>query len=605
MNKEQKRDIPLRGQIPETDRWDLSSLYPNETAWEEDLQKLDAYISRAESFRGTLGSSPESLKSFLDFLNEAGLCYERLEHYAFLRASEDGGSDEHQARLGKISQKGSRLQASLSFFEPELLSIDESVMTSMLAHETLKPYSIKLQKILRFRPHVLSPSEERILALQSEPAETPQHVFEALTNVDLDFGTVAGRPLSQSTFASFLMDFDRSLRETAYRQFYLHFDQHKHTLASLYAGSIKQDTYQAFVRSHACSRAMALFPDNVSEEVYDNLVSAVRDRLPALHRYYRLRKHLLGLDELRHYDVYVPLIKDVNVTFPYDEAVELICDSLAPLGTDYVETLRGGLLGRWVDRYENKGKRSGAFSAGSFSSDPFILMNYKEDVLRDVFTLAHEGGHSMHSWYSSRSNPFQHYRYTIFEAEVASTFNEQLLASYLIARADSDAMKAYIISKQLDDIIATMFRQTMFAEFEHRMHASQEAGSPVTLSTIRTTYRELQEAYFGDAMVLEEVSDLEALRIPHFYRAFYVYKYATGLSAALALSRTVMEGGAAERDRYLAFLRSGGSKYPIDSLREAGVDMSTPEPVYAATDVFASLLGKLETLMGMSQGGHT
>ncbi|MFQ3547703.1 MAG: oligoendopeptidase F, partial [Termitinemataceae bacterium] len=405
------------------------------------------------------------------------------------------------------------------------------------------------------------------------------------------------RPLSQSTWSSFMEKPDRDLRQRAYKAFYRQFDAHKTTLAALYGGSVKQDVIKARIRGFPSARAMALFPDNVSESVYDNLVATVTAHLPILHRYYELRKKALGLSELRHFDVYVPIVKTARRHTSWEEAVDMISEALAPLGDEYVDTLRSGLLGRWADRYENKGKRSGAFSAGSFTGDPYILMNYKEDVIRDVFTLAHEGGHSMHSWYSARSNPFMHYGYTIFEAEVASTFNEELLFRHLIQNAESRELKAYLVNKRVDDILATLFRQTMFAEFEHRVHSLEESGTPLTVEVFRSEYRSLLTKYFGPAMVFEDESDLEGLRIPHFYGAFYVYKYATGISASLALAERVLSGGQAEREAYFNFLKSGGSRFPIDALKVAGVDMSSSEPIEAACKTFERLVTELEGLL--------
>jgi oligoendopeptidase F len=390
---------------------------------------------------------------------------------------------------------------------------------------------------------------------------------------------------------------DRDLRQRAYKAFYKQFDAHKTTLAALYGGSVKQDVIKARIRGFPSARAMALFPDNVDESVYDNLVATINANLDTLHRYYELRKKALGLSELRHYDVYVPIVQSATQHTTWNEAVDMISQALSPLGDEYVETLRSGLLGRWADRYENKGKRSGAFSAGSYSGDPYILMNYKEDVIRDVFTLAHEGGHSMHSWYSAKHNPFMHYGYTIFEAEVASTFNEELLFRHLMKTADSRELKAYLVNKRVDDILATLFRQTMFAEFEHRVHALEEGGNPLTVDVLRSEYRNLLTKYFGPAMVFEDESDLEGLRIPHFYGAFYVYKYATGISASLALAERVLSGGKQEREDYFSFLKSGGSRFPIESLKMAGVDMSRPEPIQAACDTFGKLVKELEGLL--------
>ncbi len=594
--------IPVRDQVPMEDRWDLSSLFSTDEKWEEGFKKLSEYPEQSAVFRGTLGNSAAQLRSCLEFLNEVELLHERLEYYAFLRFAEDAVSSLNQARMGKIGRLSAALAASLSFIEPEILSIPTGRMEQLLSDELLAPFSIKLSKILLYRPHTLSADQEKILAMQADSTDTPSNTFEALTNVDIDFGlidTIEGeKPLSQSTLASFLMDPDSEVRRKAYLQFYHAFDQHKNTLAALYTGSVKHDAYRAKVRGFTSSRAMALYPDQVPESVYDSLVSTIRDNLGELHRFYSLKKRYAGLDELHHYDLYVPFTRDVKTRYPFDEAVRTVCEALAPLGIEYTETLSRGLQGGWVDKYENKGKRSGAFSAGSYAGDPYILLNYKEDVLRDLFTLAHEAGHSMHSWYSAMNNPFQHYSYTIFEAEVASTFNEQILADFLLNRAESKEMKAYIIGKQLDDIAATVFRQTMFAEYEHRIHQFYEEGTPLTTELLRTAYRELLNDYLGPEVILEDVSDLEGLRIPHFYRAFYVYKYATGLSASLALSKSVMEGGSTERERYLAFLCSGGSSFPIDSLKKAGVDMSSPDPVSSAAPVFSGLLDRMESLLG-------
>ena len=596
-----KNSIPVRSEVAASDSWDLSKLYPSHEEWEKDLEIFKSAIPKAESFKGKLAESAEIFLNCLEYFNTNNLLNERIGSYAFLRYAEDAGDSNNQSRYGLTMQTETDFSAAVSYIDPEIQAIPDEVISAYLLDSRISEYRIMLEKILRLKPHVLSASEERLLALQGEAASAPQKAFEALTDVDLTFGTIetpdGEKPLSQSSFSSFLINPDRTLREKAYNQFYSKFNEHKNTIAALYAGSVQYDVYQARVRNYSSARKAALFPDDVPEAVYDNLVSAVHDGFPALHRYYALRKKALGVDTLRHYDVYVPLVKNVSTKYSYTEAVDIVIKALEPLGEEYTSTIKNGLLGSWVDRYENKGKRSGAFSAGSYIGDPYILMNYKENVLRDVFTLAHEGGHSMHSWYSVKNNPFQHYNYTIFEAEVASTFNEQFVAKYLLAHAESKEMKAYIIGKQLDDIIATIFRQTMFAEYEHKTHQMYESGVPLTVDSLRTAYRELLESYFGPEMVLEESSDLEGLRIPHFYRAFYVYKYATGLSASLALSRKVMDGDESDRNTYLNFLKSGGSKFPIESLKLAGVDMSSPKPVSDAVEIFTTLLEQYEKLL--------
>ncbi|NQT58315.1 MAG: oligoendopeptidase F [Bacteroidetes bacterium] len=593
--------IPVRSEVSTADCWDLSKLYPTHEEWEKDLEIFKSAIPKADAYKGKLAESADIFLSCLDFLSTTGLLGERIGHYAFLRYAEDAGDSSNQSRYGLVMQAETEFSAAISYIDPEIQAIPEDVITSYLLDSRIGEYSIMLKKILRFKPHVLSASEERLLALQAEAASAPQKAFEALTDVDLTFGTIetpeGEKPLSQGSISSFLINPDRAIREKAYNQFYSRFNEHQNTIAALYAGNVQYDAYQARVRNYSSARAAALFPDDVPEAVYDNLVSAVHDGFPALHKYYALRKKALGVDTLRHYDVYVPLVKNVSTKYSYTKAVDIVIKALEPMGEEYTSILKDGLLGSWVDRYENKGKRSGAFSAGSYIGDPYILMNYKDTVLRDVFTLAHEGGHSMHSWYSVKNNPFQHYNYTIFEAEVASTFNEQFVAKYLLEHAESKEMKAYIIGKQLDDIIATIFRQTMFAEFEHKTHQMYESGIPLTVDSLRTAYRKLLEAYFGPEMVLDEVSDLEGLRIPHFYRAFYVYKYATGLSASLALSKKVIEGDESDRNTYLNFLKSGGSNFPIESLKLAGVDMSSPKPVSDAVGIFTNLLEQYEKLL--------
>lgn len=601
MNTHPEPGIPKREDVPRKDTWDLSGLFVDDEAWERGLKDFSEKIPVIESFQGTLGDSAASLKQCLDYTTDCEKLGERLGHYAHLRLSEDGGNSDAQDRFARYMAAAANMEAAASYQSSEIMAIPKDRMEEFLKDPVLSDYTIPLKKIIRFRPHILDKNEERLLALQAEANQTAGKTFSALTDVDLDFGTVktdeGEQPLSQASFASFLLRPDRNIRREAYTKFYSTFENHKNTLASLLAGSVHLDIYRARVRNYPSARAAALFPDRVPEEVYDNLIAAVHDRFETIHNYYRMRRRVLGLDALRHYDVYAPLVKDVQVRHTWDEAVEVILEALKPLGDEYRNTLGTGLKGRWADRYENRGKRSGAFSAGSYAGDPYILMNFKEDVLRDVFTLVHEGGHSMHSWYSVRNNPFQHYQYTIFEAEVASTFNEQLLAAYMLQHAESPAVKAYIIGKQVDDIIATLVRQTMFAEFEKLIHDMPEQGGALTVDSLRKTYRGLLEQYFGPEMNFEDLSDLEGLRIPHFYRAFYVYKYATGISAAVALADMVMQGSEAERDRYLRFLKSGGSKYPLESLKEAGVDMEQPGAIYKALDKFADMTNTLERLL--------
>jgi oligoendopeptidase F len=595
-------NIATRSQVLENDTWDLSALFPSVQAWEKSMEELKDRIEAAPSFKGHLIAGKESFLKALAWYKETAILAESLANWAFLNYSADASDNKNVQRYSVVTQELAKLGTNMAYFDPELLLIDEETINKYQSDPDFSDYKVYLKKSRRFKQYVLSEKEERIIALESEVGATARTTFQDLTNVDFDFGTVetkeGPKPLTQSTFSSFMMQEDRELRKKAYLQFYANYKSHQQTIARLYEGQVKQDMFRCKARGYDSCRQKSLFPDNVPQKVYDNLVSCVHEALPSLHRYYELRAKLMGLDTLAHYDVYVPLVSGVQTKTSYDDAVTIVCKALAPLGEEYVSIIEKGLTTeRWVDRYENKGKRSGAFSSGCYSGKPYILLNYKEDVLRDLFTIAHEGGHSMHSYYSVRNNPYFQYDYTIFEAEVASTFNEQLVARYLLDTAKDTKTKAFILSKQLDDIVATLYRQTMFAEYEDTTHRLAEDGTPLTVETLRTEYGKLLKEYFGPKVAFEEESDLEGLRIPHFYSSFYVYKYATGISAAIALSQKVLNGGKQEQADYLAFLKSGGSEFPIDSLKKAGVNMEEAEPVRSALKYFASLLDEFEQLL--------
>jgi len=596
-----EKKIPARNETALSDTWDLSKLFVSDEEWNKALAEFEKKAEKILSYQGTLSKSAGCLADYLDFTRDLNILGERLGYYAMLRQSEDEGADTARTMTGKITMAAAKARALGAWENPEILAISQEDMEAFLKDEKIADYRIYLQRTLRYKPYILSEKEEKIIALHSEGEGAVSDAFSVLTNVDFNFGFIdtqeGSRPLSQSTYSVFMEHSDRSIRKQAYEMFYGCFDAHKTTIAALYSGSVKQDVINARIRGYKSAREASLFCDDVSESVYDNLINAVSGKLDTLHKYYSLRKRALKLKELRHYDVLTPLVQDVKMKTSWNEAVDLVCNSLKPLGDEYVSVLKSGLTGRWADRYENKGKRSGAFSAGSFTGDPYILMNYKEDSIRDVFTLAHEGGHSMHSFYSAKNNPFMHYNYTIFEAEVASTFNEELLFRHLEKQTDKRDLRLYLVNKRADDLLATLYRQTMFAEFEKRTHELEEGGVPLTVELLRAEYRRLLEKYFGPEMVFEEISDLEGLRIPHFYRAFYVYKYATGISAALALADRVMGGGVKERDDYFTFLKSGGSRFPIESLKAAGIDMSSCEPVNAACNVFGRLVDELENLL--------
>ncbi len=596
------KSLPPRSKVKEADTWDLSQLFKSDAAWQTAFKKWDKQIGTFATFRGTLGKSAKTVKNCFDFDRDFDRLAERLGSYAFLKQSEDVGNSAYQGMVQQYSFVATRAGEAASFIAPELQSLPKKTLDSYTKSATLKDYRLQLERLLRYKPHILSEKEERLLAMQGEVAGTANRVFSQLTDADFKFGHVKNEKgeqveLSQGSFRVFLESPKRAVRKKAYEQFYGVFESHENTLATTLGSSVKQDVYQSRVRNHPSARESALFSDNVPVSVYDNLIGAVHDNLDTMHRYLAIRQKALKLKDLRAYDTYVPIFKGGRVKIPYNKAIEHVCQAVAPLGTTYGNVLRKGLEGRWSDRYENQGKRSGAFSAGGYDGPPYILMNYQAEGLDSMFTLAHEAGHSMHTYYSAKHQPYQNYQYTIFVAEVASTFNEQLLGKYLMEKAKTKAEKATLISKEIDEIRGTIIRQTMFAEYEKIIHAIAEAGEPLTLERFRSEYRTLLELYFGPKFSIDPVQELEGLRIPHFYRAFYVYKYATGLSAAIALSQMVLNGGTKDRDRYLNFLKSGGSKYPLDLLRDAGVDLEKPEPVNAAMARFTQLVDELETLV--------
>ncbi|MBQ8681044.1 MAG: oligoendopeptidase F [Treponema sp.] len=596
-----KNSIPTRNEVPASDKWDLSTLYKSDEDWEKALSSIKMLTEKVVAFKGKLGDSSDSLLGCLKAIENLEKVVDTVHEYAGLQHTADESDAAAQDREGRAMMAASNADSETSFFSPELMAIPDEKINEWKNLPEFADYKIFLEKELHHKPYILSEKEERILSLQSESSETAYKAFSMLTNVDLQFESVRvngeEKPLTQSTYSVYLHNPDREVRKQAYKNFYKGFVQHENTIASLYAGSVNQDVFTARARGYKSSLEAALYGNKVPESVYRNLIDTVHKNLPTLHKYYSLRKKILGVEELRHYDVYVPLVKNVECKTSYDEAVEICRAALSPLGKEYTDTLCSGLKGGWVDRYENKGKRSGAFSSGAYTGYPYILLNYKEDSIRDLFTMAHEGGHSMHSYFSKTNNPFMCYNYTIFEAEVASTFNEELVFEYLLREAKTPEMRAYLISMRADDILATLHRQTMFAEFELKAHELVESGTPLSAQVLRKIYRELLEQYFGPEMVFEEESDMEGLRIPHFYGAFYVYKYATGISAALALAKRVTGGGEKEREDYFKFLKSGGSRYPIESLKVAGVDMSSSEPVQAALDTFADLVSELEKIL--------
>ena len=593
--------IPARKNIPDDYKWDLRPLFQNDEEWEGLFGKVEQKLGSYAKFKGRLKDSlavfKDAVETHLSITREV----DKLYTYAHLKSDEDKSNQFYLGMYQRALNLSTRASEISSFLSPEIQSLPDDLIAAYLEDKAIAEYRFYLQKIIRYRPHTRSESEEQILAMTREIASTPSQVFGQLDNVDLHFGTLeddSGKKveLSHANFTTFLINPHRKIRRNAFFQYYQAFENHQHTIAATLSQSLKKDLFYSRVRHFENCRAMPLFADDISEAVYDNLIETVKKNLAPLFKYLNFRKQALGIEELHFYDTYVPIISDIDFQMSYQAAVEVCVSALAPLGRQYTAALKNGLLGGWVDRYENRGKRSGAYSSGCYDSPPYILLNYEEKNINSLYTLIHEAGHSMHSYYSNQSQPYVYHDYTIFVAEVASTFNEDLLSRYLLDYyKDDPKMKIYILNREIDNIRAILFRQTMFAEFEKITHEIVEANRPLTLDVIKDRYRELLEIYFGDSMLIDDQLELECLRIPHFYSAFYVYKYATGVSAAIALAANVIGNGPAAREAYLNFLKLGGRKFPLDELLDAGVDMRIPEPIEKAIAHFSELVDLLIT----------
>jgi oligoendopeptidase F len=594
-----KKKIPVRKEVADEHKWVLTPLFETDEDWDQLFSDVEKDIEGYAEYRGRLREAVGVFKEAIEFHLELTRRIERLYTYAHLKSDEDKSNQFYLGLHQKALNLFTRASEMASFMTPEIQSMPDEIVNRYLADETLAEYKFYLEKILRYKPHTRSESEEQILAMSREIAGAPAQVFGQLDNVDLKFGTVADESgdqieLSHGNFMTFLINPDHGVRKKVFFQYYQAYRDHQHTLAATLANSIKKDLFYSRARNFDNCRIAALFGDNVPEAVYDNLVATVQANLQPLFKYLGFRQSVLGLEELHFYDTYVPIISDVQFHMPFEEAVAVCASAVLPLGDEYARILKDGLLSGWVDRYENRGKRSGAYSSGCYDSPPYILLNYEANNINSLYTLIHEAGHSMHSYFSRKHQPYVDHEYTIFVAEVASTFNEDLLSRYLLELYKEDPkMKAYIINREIDNIRATLFRQTMFAEYEKATHAAVEANEPLTLEVMTTIYRELLETYFGDSLVLDPELSLECLRIPHFYSAFYVYKYATGISAAIALANKVVKEGEPARQAYLDFLKLGGSKFPLDELLDAGVDMASPEPIKLAIDHFSYLVDLL------------
>ena len=593
--------VPKRSEVPEALRWKLEDIYPTDRAWEADFAAAKEALPRMGTFRGTLGRSPQSLLACLKARDDLGILLGKLVVYATMRSHEDTANPAYQAladRASSLSVQASEVQ---SFIVPEILALPEGTLKDFQDREPgLAPYRFTLSELLRQKAHILSPSEEALLAGMGEVLNVPDNAFSMLTNADLKFPRIpdeTGRKveLSEERYAKFLRSPDRKVREAAFRGLFETYGKFRNTLGATFGGALKGSAFLARARKYPSSLAAALDGDAIPESVYDNVVDTVEQHLAPLHRYMALRKRVLGLEKLAPYDLYVPLVADPDREIPWDRAVEQVVSGLSPLGPDYLGDLKAGLSSRWVDVLENQGKRSGAYSWGSYATHPYILMNYN-GTLHDVFTLAHELGHSLHSFYSNRTQPYADAGYTTFVAEVASTTNEALLLDHLLREAPDRNTKLFLLNQRLEQIRTTVYRQTLFASFERTVHKRVEAGEALTPEDLGKLWHELNERYYGPDLEVDPLLDGEWSRIPHFYSPFYVFQYATGYAAATSLSRQIQTEGEPARTRYLHLLTRGGSGHPMDLLRDAGVDMGTPKPLLDTIRAFEETLEAFEKL---------
>jgi oligoendopeptidase F len=591
-----------RESIPAEEQWDLTDLFSSPEAWEAERQEILSQIPGLDQFRGTLGDSPQSLLAALRYDDELGERMGRLFAYALLSRDQDTRVTEAIQRYEQAMSVAVQLGRASSYIAPEILTLTDETITRFMDEEPgFEPFRIGLERIMRQRPHVRSEEVEEVLASSAEMAQAAGNVFTFLDNADITYGTVVDTDgteieLTKARYQRLLERRDRDVRRQAYETLHEPYMEHRNTLGALLTASLQKDTFFTRSRRYESTLEAALNPGAIPLDVYHNLLKTIRDYSPLMHRYLRLRKRILGLDELHHYDLYVPLIEMPEREYTFQEASDTILDAVQPLGEDYTTTLRHGMRSRWVDVHEVPGKRSGGYSLGVYGAHPFILMNWNGS-LNDVFTLAHEVGHAMHSHLSSTHQPHPTSQYTIFVAEVASTANERLLTNDLLDKSDDPKEQAYLVNDALDTIRTTIFRQTMFAEFELVTHELAEKGEGITPELLSNEYGRLVSEYYGSDLVVDEQLTMEWSRVPHFYRPYYVYQYATGLIAAMALASKLIDGDSDARERYLGFLSGGSTKDSLDLLRDAGVDLTTEEPYQAAFATMEQYLDTLENLI--------
>ncbi|GEN30660.1 oligoendopeptidase F [Cerasibacillus quisquiliarum] len=598
----QAKTLQKRSDVPVERTWRLEDIFATDDLWEEELNKLQNDLPKMKELQGTLHESAEQVYEVFTLQDELSERLGKLYTYAHMRYDQDTTNSFYQAMNAKADHVLTEAYSTMSFIVPELLSIDEERLKSFLDEkEELKLYEHTIERILRQKDHVLGEREEEILAEASDALSSSSQTFSMLNNADLKFPMIKDEngeevELTHGRFITFMESKDRNVRKAAFQAMYDTYGKYKNTFASTLTGNLKANNFNAKVRKYKSAREAALYGNNIPEQVYENLVEAVNEKLPLLHRYLKLRKEVLGLDELHMYDIYTPLVTDVDMKVTYEEAQQYVLDSLQPLGEEYVNIVKQGFEDRWIDVEENVGKRSGAYSSGAYGTNPYILLNWQDSV-NDLYTLTHELGHSVHSYYTRKTQPYRYGNYSIFVAEVASTCNEALLNDYMLNHLKDEKQKLYLLNHFLEGFRGTVFRQTMFAEFEHDIHQRMQKGEALTADKLTEIYHELNKKYYGADVVSDPEIGLEWARIPHFYYNYYVYQYATGYSAATALAHKILSKEDGAVDRYIHFLKAGSSDYPIEVLKRAGVDMTSKQPILDALDVFEENLKKMEQLL--------
>lgn len=590
--------IKTRDEIDEKYKWKVDKMYSSDEIWEEDFKAIKEHVSGLLKFKGKLHIGSELLNYLVTYEELLGL-YENLMVYAHLKSDEDKSNSKYQVMMDKIATFGAEFSGISSFFLPELLSLEESeVQESINSTEGLKHYEKYIKNIFEGKPHVLSEAEENILAQVSDCLSAPSNIYTMFTNADMTFPKIKNEDgveveLTDSNYSTFITSKDRRVRKEAFKALFGTYKKFENTISTSYTASVKNNIFESKIRKYESCLEASLKPNKIPVEVYKNVVNTINNRIGSLHKYVDLKKKLLGVNEIHMYDLYVPIIDTPKFNIQFEEGVKLCEAALKPMGEEYISIFSEGVKDGWIDVYPNKGKRGGAYSSGSYTSMPYILLNYNNQV-GDVSTLIHEMGHSIHSYYSRKNQSYTYADYVLFCAEVASTTNECLLMDYLIKNEDEKLKRLYLINQQLEGIRTTVFRQTMFAEFELIIHEKMEAGEALSSDDLNSIYHELNVKYFGKTMVVDSEIDIEWARIPHFYRDFYVYQYVTGFAAANSFYNKILTGGEEAVEKYKGFLKAGCSDYPIEILKAAGVDMTTPKPLEDTIDRFDELLEMLE-----------